>query len=110
MRREAEYWLRQSKADLKTAEDCLKDGNYYATAFFCQQAAEKALKGLYIIRKNEYPPRTHNLLELSMELSLPDEILKVARELTPEFVISRYPDAIDGIPAELYDEDKAIVT
>ncbi|MEM4948716.1 MAG: HEPN domain-containing protein [Candidatus Jordarchaeales archaeon] len=36
--------LKQSKADMKTAEDCFKDGNHYASAFFCQQAVEKALK------------------------------------------------------------------
>lgn len=39
-------WLDQAQADLKTAKDCLKDGNYYASAFFSHQAAEKALKGL----------------------------------------------------------------
>ncbi|MEM1929966.1 MAG: HEPN domain-containing protein [Thermofilaceae archaeon] len=38
-------WLDQAEADLKTAKDCLKDGNYYAAAFFAQQAAEKALEG-----------------------------------------------------------------
>ncbi|MFQ6124579.1 MAG: HEPN domain-containing protein, partial [Candidatus Heimdallarchaeota archaeon] len=38
-------WLDQAKADFKTAKDCLKDTNYYASAFFAQQSAEKALKG-----------------------------------------------------------------
>jgi HEPN domain-containing protein len=107
MRKEAENWLKQSKADLKTAEDCLRDENYYASAFFCQQAVEKSLKGYYIIKRKEFPPRTHNLLELALELSLPEEILKIARELTPEFIISRYPDAVSGVPAELYDKSKS---
>jgi len=50
--REGLRWLDQAFADLKTARDCLKDGNFYATAFFAQQAAEKALKGfLYIMMK-----------------------------------------------------------
>jgi len=34
MREEAEDWPKQSRADFKTAEDCFKDGNYYACAFF----------------------------------------------------------------------------
>lgn len=107
MRKEAENWLRQGKADLKTAEDCFRNSDYYAAAFFCQQAVEKSLKGYYIAKKMELPPKTHNLLELSLELAVPDDILKVARELTPEFIISRYPNAAGGVPADLYDEDKA---
>lgn len=106
MREEAKRWLKQSKADMKTAEDCFKDENYYASAFFCQQAVEKALKALYIIRRKDFPPRTHNLLDLSLELSLPEEVLRVARNLTPEFIVSRYPDAAGGVPAELYDKEK----
>jgi len=38
-------WLDQAEADMKTAGDCLEDGNYYASAFFTQQSAKKALKG-----------------------------------------------------------------
>ncbi|MEM0481575.1 MAG: HEPN domain-containing protein [Nitrososphaerota archaeon] len=41
-------WLDQAKADMKTAKDCLETENYYASAYFAQQAAEKALKGYYI--------------------------------------------------------------
>ncbi|MFQ6075102.1 MAG: HEPN domain-containing protein [Candidatus Bathyarchaeia archaeon] len=35
----------QAKADLKTARDCLEDGNYYAYALFAQQSIKKALTG-----------------------------------------------------------------
>lgn len=31
---EGRRWLDQATADLKTARDCLEDGNYYASAFF----------------------------------------------------------------------------
>lgn len=34
-------WLDQADADMKTARDCFKDGNLYASAFFAQQASEK---------------------------------------------------------------------
>jgi HEPN domain-containing protein len=107
MRQEANNWLRQGMADFKTANDCLEDGNYYASAFFCQQTIEKCLKGLYIVRKRSTPPKTHNLLELSLKLNIPEEFLSVVRELTPEFIITRYPDAIGGIPADLYDKEKS---
>lgn len=107
MGQEANNWLMQGMADFKAANDCLWDGNYYTSAFFCQQTIEKCLKGLYIVRKRSTPPKTHNLLELSLKLNIPEEFLSVVRELTPEFIITRYPDAIGGIPADLYDKEKS---
>ncbi len=101
MRQEANNWLMQGKADFKTANDCFEDGNYYASSFFCQQTIEKCLKGLYIMRNRSTPPKTYNLLELFLKLNIPEEFLGVVRELTPEFIITRYPDAIGGIPADL---------
>lgn len=103
MRREAENWFKQSKADMKTAKDCLDAGNYYAAAFFSQQAVEKALKAYFIIQREDVPPKTHNLLDICLELEVPEEFLTTARELTPEFIITRYPNAAGGVPAELYD-------
>lgn len=96
MRREARNWLRQAEADMKTAKDCLGAGNYYAAAFFGQQAVEKALKSYFIAERRDVPPKTHNLLDLSRELNVPKELLTIARELTPEFVITRYPNAAGG--------------
>ena len=107
MRKEVELWIRQSEADMKTAKDCLKDKNYYACAFFAEQCAEKALKAYYIFSKKEIAPKTHNLFELASSLSLTKELISIARKLTPEFIITRYPDAAGGIPAELYDENSA---
>ena len=83
---------------MKTAKDCLAARNYYATAFFGQQAVEKVLKSYFIVKKRAPPPRTHSLLELSLELNLPEELLSIARGLTPEFIISRYPDAVGAPP------------
>ncbi|MFQ5887981.1 MAG: HEPN domain-containing protein [Candidatus Hydrothermarchaeales archaeon] len=103
MRKEAENWFKQAKADLKTARDCLRTENHYACAFFSQQSLEKALKAWFLIEKKEAPPKTHNLLDISLELNIPEEFLTIARELTPEFIITRYPDAAGGAPFELYD-------
>ncbi|RMF90446.1 MAG: HEPN domain-containing protein [Methanobacteriota archaeon] len=107
MRKEAENWFKQATADLKTARDCLRTENYYACAFFSQQSVEKALKALFLIEKQETPSKSHNLLDLSLELNIPEEFLTVARELTPEFIITRYPDAAGGAPVELYDNSTA---
>lgn len=59
-------WFDQAQADLKTAGDCLRDGNYYASAFFSQQSAEKALKGL-LYAKGFRALITHSVLELLEE-------------------------------------------
>ncbi|HIE16941.1 MAG TPA: HEPN domain-containing protein [Dehalococcoidia bacterium] len=42
--------LEQAEADLKTSRDCLAAENYYASAFFSQQLAEKAVKGFLCLR------------------------------------------------------------
>ncbi len=59
MRKETENWFKQAKADLKTAGDCLKTDNYYASAFYSQQSLEKALKALFLVERNDTPPKTH---------------------------------------------------
>lgn len=61
--REGLRWLEQAEADLKTARDCIDDGNYYATAFFSQQAAEKALKA-FLYSRGYRALLTHSILEL----------------------------------------------
>jgi len=65
------------------------------------------LKSYFITERRDVPPKTHNLLDLSRELDIPKEFLTIARELTPEFVITRYPNAAGGPPVELYDEKSA---
>jgi len=107
MRKEVDDWYTQAMADLKTAKNCLKSGDYYASAFFSQQAAEKALKALYIKEKKELPPRTHSLIRIGQALDAPADITPALRDLSPEYIITRYPNAAYGIPADIYDEEKA---
>ncbi len=103
MRKEVDYWLEQGKADLKSAIDLLKSENYYASVFFSQQAAEKALKSLYIKSKKE-SIRGHNLVFFARKLSAPENIIA---ELTPDYLTTRYPDAAIGAPFESYTKDSA---
>ena len=93
--------------DLKTARTLRGTDRHYATVFFSQQAAEKALKALHIERRRA-SARTHNLSRLANVLKAPAAVLKSARELTPDYLTTRYPDAANGIPAEIYDEDIAV--
>ena len=108
MREEVQRLWLQSLEDLRTSEVLLEAGRYYASVFFAEQAAEKALKTLYIHLKRELPPRTHNLLELLRTLGIDrEDLVDAAMDLTPEYIVTRYPDAANGVPAHLYNEGMA---
>lgn len=104
MREESKRWWSQALEDLKAAQGNLESKLYYVCAFFSQQAAEKALKALYIEVKREPQPRTHDLTELGKLLTVPKAIMDCLIELNPGFVVTRYPDAANGIPARMYNE------
>ncbi|RJQ33409.1 MAG: HEPN domain-containing protein [Actinobacteria bacterium] len=104
MREEASLWYEQAQDDLKYAESNLNSGIYYICAFLSQQSAEKALKALYIETKREIPTKTHNLIKLGKELDASEEMLDFLREINPAFITTRYPDAANGKPTEMFDE------
>jgi len=68
MREESRRLWMQALEDLNATEILITASRYYASAFFSQQAAEKALKALYIEGKRSPPPKTHNLAEILREL------------------------------------------
>ncbi len=74
VRPETAAWVRQAEADLQTGEIVLAASVWYAASWFAQQAAEKALKALYLERLGGEPPRTHDLLALGERLTVPAEI------------------------------------
>ncbi|MDW7971574.1 MAG: HEPN domain-containing protein [Nitrososphaerota archaeon] len=83
-------------------------GKYYASVFFAEQAAEKALKATYIHLKKDFPFRIYNLVELLQALDIDrNDLIDAAMDLTPEYIVTRYPDAANGIPAYLYNEKMA---
>jgi HEPN domain-containing protein len=104
VRVESEAWWLQALRDLETARHCRSSGDHYAAAFFCQQAAEKGLKALYIEKRRESPGPTHSLVRLGRDVGVSGGDLTFLRELTPEYVTTRYPDAANGVPFENYDD------
>jgi len=98
-------WLDQAKADLKTAKDCSEDGNYYASAFFAQQSAEKALKGL-LYSRGFRALITHSVTELLEELSKHEKVFErfidQGKELDRHYIGSRYPNFYPNGPAYKY--------
>ena len=89
------------------ARSLLASGGFSGTAFHSHQAAKMLLKGLWIHLKRSAAPRFHDLVQLGTELQAPEEVYSALRRLNAEYVVSRYPDAANGIPAENYDRERA---
>lgn len=62
-----EQWAEKARYDLDTAKAMLESGRYLYVLFCCQQAVEKALKGVIARRTGEMPLRLHNLIRLAEE-------------------------------------------
>lgn len=101
MREEVIYFIEQALEDFETARLNIDIQRYYASVFFSQQAGEKALKSLYLALLHK-SPRTHDMVSLARELNAPEEALEGAIELNADYVITRYPDAANGVPARQY--------
>ena len=106
MRKESVRLWEQAQEDLDTANKLLAIGKYYASVFFSEQAAEKALKVVYLEKKRR-AVFTHDLVELAEELGAPENVFHAAAELSPDYLTTRYPDAANAVPAKLYDAASA---
>ena len=104
---EINKWIKQANHDFQMAKAIIEDGGYDTCAFLCQQAVEKYFKALFIAKLKKNPPKTHYLDELAKQLSSPKDILDIARELSADYMISRYPDAATIAPCEEYSRSDA---
>ena len=105
-RKTSEACWAQARADYAAAVTLLDAGVYFASVFFAQQAAEMALKAA-TIQKLQKIPRGHNLIQMCNGLEAPMEVMNAAAELNPEFLATRSPEAVSGVPAQNYDRKSA---
>ena len=106
LRKLAEACWAQARADYAAAVTLLDAGVYFASVFFAQQAAEEALKAANT-QKHGKIPRGHNLVQMCNTLEAPMEIMNAAAELNPEFLATRRPEAVTGVPSQNYDRKSA---
>ena len=108
-------WMSQAEYDLAASEDILEDGRFNWACFVAQQAAEKAVKSIYLSR-GEDVDRVHSVSALvrgdaRRGISGLPEIeaeLEAAAELDRHYVPTRYPNGVpDGAPFEFYSKEKA---
>lgn len=87
-----EDWIRQAEEDLDTARVLIEVKKYYASAYYSQQSAEKALKYLLLLHGKD-PGKTHALVELSEMIEeeriveVDDQIKEDLMVLSPHFLI-----------------------
>ena len=107
MRKDIERLILQARRDLVNARKNITIEAYEVAAFLSHQAVEKYLKGAWIHKKRARPPATHYLMELGQGLRIPKSLMGRLRYLNPDYTVARYPDAANGVPYELYDEETA---
>jgi HEPN domain-containing protein len=97
-----EFWKKSSVEEIDTAFILLEKKKLRQSLFFIHLSLEKILKALFIKRKREHPPRTHNLKYLAEQISLEltEERENFLIEATAFNIESRYPDE-ESPPPEL---------
>jgi len=104
-------WYRQAEADLNHARHSLADGDYEWSCFAAHQAAEKALKSVFMKRGTDAWGHTiivlvGNLLEPVDEGS--GELIRAGRILDKFYIPTRYPNGFDsGAPTDYYTSEEA---
>jgi HEPN domain-containing protein len=108
MNTKTKYWLELFYYDLLTSKDLLRSKRYLHMGFFCHLIAEKALKAVIAEKTDDIPPKTHDLLRLSVKGDvfdkIPPDIKQLLNKLTPLQIEARYPEYKEKISATLTNE------
>ena len=104
MNEKVKYWLDLAEYDLETARAMLHTKRFLYVGFMCHQTIEKGLKAI-ITKTGEFPPKIHNLSELSRKASIYDKFSDSQKDfimsLNPLNIESRYPSYVEKINAVL---------
>ena len=90
--------------DLLKTKNLFNSKNFDGTAFYCHEAVEKALKAVILLKTKEKKIQIHSLIYLGKEACVPQSFFPGLRKLSPQYMLSRYPDVSEEAPYELYDE------
>ena len=110
-----QYWLSYARNDMESAEVMLGSGRWFYTKFMCQQAIEKAVKGLYILYVDDNVPRLHDINSIferfkdKLPEQLGDERASLFDILSQFYLRSRYPDYSSALASLLNKETAQLV-
>lgn len=88
------HWRKGARDSIEVARMCLEAQKFEHALFNAHLAVEKALKARFIEKHDDAPPFTHELHELSSQISLnlPDGQTALLREMSRLAVRARYAD------------------
>jgi len=92
-------WFFQSDYDLETAQQMLQSGRNVYCIFMCHLSLEKALKGLYVKKINEIPPKLHSLKYFvdKIQLDISDDYLLFIDKIDELSIATRYPEDLKAM-------------
>ena len=80
----SEEWVKQAPEDLESARYNSKGGLWGNAAFFAHQAAEKALKALFI-KRFKFLMKIHDLVALAKKVKCPNSLKVLCNNLNPHY-------------------------
>jgi HEPN domain-containing protein len=80
--KELKKWMEKAEKDLMRAKILFSSNDFEGCAFHSHQAAEKALKALYIFKFKRLW-KIHDLKELSLKIKAEDKIVELCKKLNP---------------------------
>lgn len=101
MTNRAPDWLAQAGHDLEHARHALDDGDFDWSCFAAHQAAEKAVKALFLSLGGEGWGHsiTRLLRDASHKLEVTEDLITAAQRLDKHYIPTRYPNGFDlGAP------------
>ena len=107
MSKTPQEWLKQADYDMKTAEIMFDNKRYFYAVFMCHLSIEKALKGIYLERLKEIPPKVRNLVYFieKIKVQLPENLYDSVFALNRVSVPTRYPDDLQRMLKD-YNEER----
>jgi HEPN domain-containing protein len=88
------YWIAEAEESLSVAGHLFEKRDYSYSLFFGHLAVEKILKAVYVEKKDENVPRSHNLPRIAKAagLTVPEDKLADLIRITAFNIEARYPD------------------
>lgn len=103
-------WLAQAKRDLNHSVNSCKNGDFEWSCFSAQQAAEKAVKAIFLHLHGEgWGHSVFGLLKaIGDKVMVSPDLLESAKILDKHYIPTRYPNGFDsGMPGDYYTEKES---
>ncbi len=88
------YWIESAEHDFEVAVSLYESRKYDWCLFIAHLVLEKILKGLYLKRTGNFPPRTHDLVRLidMIGINIDEDLVNFLDSVNTFNISTRYPD------------------